>query len=529
MPSTHPCWLQERAAGALLHISSLPGCHGIGNLGTPAIRFLDFLAEAGLQYWQICPVGPTGYGDSPYQSFSSFAGNAYFLDLKPLIKEGLLEPEETAPLRALPQDHVDYGGLYTEFWGVLQLAWKRFQRERRDLFDGRSFREFRERNASWLDGYAAFMGLKAWHDGRPWPEWELPWRRYEDVDPAALPAPVREVAEPHRFYQFLFYTQWEQLRAAAADRGIRIIGDLPIFTSLDSADCWQFAEVFRLDADGQPLAVAGVPPDYFSEKGQFWGNPLYDWDYLRSTDYAWWVQRLGHAFACYDVLRLDHFRAFDTYWEIPAGTDDPREGTMREGPGQHFFERIGEQLPRTPIIAEDLGYITRGVVELRRHAGLPGMKVLQFGYGHDDNNVNLPHFHQPEAVVYTGTHDNDTTRGWLRSLSPEQAEATRRYYSLPPDADSAWPFLKAACASVARLAILPVQDLLDLGSEARFNRPGTSEGNWRWRLREEQLERLRREAAPRLREYRDLFDRTGDQRQREYSAPPGHETTASPS
>lgn len=520
MSSSDGNWLNYRSSGVLAHISSLPGACGIGNLGQAAREFINFLAEAGFQHWQICPLGPTGYGDSPYQSFSSFAGNAYFIDLKELSAAGLLQEEELEPLRQLPEDSVDFGRLYSEFWPILETAHQRFAALGQDTFLGESFSRFCESHAEWLDGYAIFMALKAFHGGRPWSEWDPAYRDSSKLDRASLPPEVKELANSHRFYQFVFFHQWNKLREYARAKGIRIIGDLPIFVSMDSADTWQFRDVFRLDAAGNPEAVAGVPPDYFSEDGQFWGNPLYDWDYLESTGYDWWAKRLGFAFQCCDILRLDHFRAFDTYWEIPSWTNDTRKGRMRQGPGSAFFKAMAEKLPAVPIIAEDLGYITEGVVELRKAAGFPGMKILQFAFGHDENNVNLPHFYPRNSVVYTGTHDNDTTRGWLASLGGDQEERVRRYFRLNPGDNSAWPLIEAGFATVSRLAVFPVQDLLDLGSEARFNIPGTTGGNWTWRFTGKDLERLRLGTVSELQRLHRMYDRTGDTLQREYSAPP---------
>lgn len=335
----------------------------------------------------------------------------------------------------------------------------------------------------------------------------------------ALPDSVQLEAERHAFYQYVFFGQWERLRAHARERGVGIIGDVPIFVALDSADTWQNRAVFRLDTQGRPLAVAGVPPDYFSALGQLWGNPLYDWDHLRKTGYAWWIERLRAAFELYDVIRLDHFRGFDTYWEIPADAPDARTGRWQPGPGREFFEAVRTALPSARIIAEDLGYIGPDVVALRRDAGLPGMKILQFAYGHDANNANLPHFYPPDSVAYTGTHDNLTARGWLESLQPPYAAKVDEYYRLN-GSKSAWPIIEAALATVSRLAVIPVQDLLDLPATATLNRPGTTEGNWQWRFTDEQLGQLRREAAGRLRHGITLYDRTGDRPVKDYSEPP---------
>jgi len=514
-------WLQVRTAGVLAHISSLPGAFGIGNLGGGARSFVDLAARGGFKYWQICPLGPTGYGDSPYQSFSSFAGNPYFLDLEELQQAGLLTANELAPLRALPAAAVEYGRLYAEFWPVLARAHARFlERGARAPWGGtRALADFVATAGDWLEAYAAFMALKHEFAGRPWPEWPAEWRDWRPGLAARLPAAAAAEADRQRFYQFVFARQWAALRTYAAGQGLGIIGDVPIFVALDSADTWRWRDVFRLAADGRPEVVAGVPPDYFSTRGQLWGNPLYRWDRLAETGYAWWIDRLRVVFDRCDLVRLDHFRGFDTFWEIPAGARDARRGQWRPGPGRAFFDAVKAALPEARLIAEDLGYITAEVTALRRATGLPGMKVLQFAYGHDDNNVNLPHFFPPDCVVYTGTHDNDTTRGWLAGLDPARLAQAADYFELD-GADTAWPVIRAAFASVARLAVVPMQDLLDLPSTARMNLPGSTEGNWRWRFTAEDLERLARTRLDTLRHWHVLYDRTGDARQREYSAPP---------
>ena len=513
-------WLTTRAAGVLAHVSSLPGEYGIGNLGRGARAFVDFLAEAGVRYWQICPLGPTGYGDSPYQLFSASAGNPYFIDLGELAGAGLLAEAELVPLRQMPAAHVDYGWLYADFWRVLALAADRFLLSGDDRLDGLgSFRSFRRAHAHWLEPYADFMALKAHFGGWAWPSWPAEFARWTPRLRAGLPDTVRAESDRHAFYQYVFFGQWDRLRSHACERGVGIIGDVPIFVALDSADTWRNREVFRLDAQGNPLAVAGVPPDYFSALGQLWGNPLYDWDHLRKTGYAWWLGRLRAAFELYDVIRLDHFRGFDTFWEIPAGAPDARTGRWRPGPGRDFFQAVRAALPDARIIAEDLGYIGPDVVELRRAAGLPGMKVLQFAYGHDANNANLPHFYPPDSVAYTGTHDNITARGWLESLQPPYEAKIAEYFGLN-GSKSAWPVIRAALATVSRLAVIPVQDLLDLPAEATLNRPGTTEGNWQWRFTDEQLGSLRRDHAARLRRWIELYDRTGDRPVKDYSEPP---------
>ena len=513
-------WLTNRTAGVLAHVSSLPGDYGIGNLGPGARSFVDFLANSGVRYWQICPIGPTGYGDSPYQLFSGRAGNPYFIDLGELQAAGLITAEELVPLRALPASRADYGGLYTHFWRSLAQAADRFTASGAvDLAGFGSLRNFRKEHTGWLEPFAEFMALKAHFGGSAWTTWPQAYRHWSADLSLTLPASIRREADRHVFYQYVFFGQWERLRRYASERGVGIIGDVPIFVALDSADTWQNRAVFRLDAQGQPLAVAGVPPDYFSALGQLWGNPLYDWDHLARTNYAWWIDRLRAAFELYDIIRLDHFRGFDTYWEIPAGAADAREGRWLKGPGLPFFRSVRAALPQARIIAEDLGYIGPDVVELRRAAGLPGMKILQFAYGHDANNVNLPHFYSADSVAYTGTHDNSTTRGWLESLPPDYAVRIDDYFQLA-GVRSAWPMIRAALATPSRLAVIPIQDLLDLPASATLNRPGTTEGNWQWRFTGDELADLAAKRTKLFRHWIHLYDRTGTLALRDYSEPP---------
>lgn len=520
MATSPTTWLTTRTAGVLAHLSSLPGDYGIGNLGPGARAFVDFLAEARVRHWQICPIGPTGYGDSPYQLFSGRAGNPYFIDLGELQAAGLLTAADLAPLRALPAARVDYGRLYETFWPVLARAYDRFAASGAErLGDFGTLRDFRRAQAGWLEPFADFMALKAHFGGRAWPTWPAEFRQWTLGLRAMAPASVRLEADRQAFYQYVFFGQWERLRAYAAARRVGIVGDVPIFVALDSADTWQNRAVFRLDAQGEPLAVAGVPPDYFSATGQLWGNPLYDWDYLTRTGYVWWIDRLRAAFELYDIIRLDHFRGFDTYWEITAGAPDARQGRWLKCPGHAFFAAVRAALPSARIIAEDLGYIGPDVVELRRAAGLPGMKVLQFAYGHDANNVNLPHFYPRDSVAYTGTHDNVTTRGWLEALTPDVAALVDDYYLLG-GVRSAWPIIRAALATPSRLAVIPMQDLLDLPASATLNRPGTNEGNWQWRFTTADLASLAGEKTARLQHWIHLYDRTGDRPLRDYSEPP---------
>lgn len=519
MENPLPLWLDTRTAGVLAHVSSLPGRYGIGNLGPGARAFVDFLAEAGMHWWQICPLGPTGYGDSPYQSFSSCAGNPYFIDLGELVAAGLLTEAEVAPLDRLPAERADYGALYREFRPVLRLAHQRFAASGADEVDGLgSFAEFRREHEDWLRPYGEFMALKEQFGGRAWTQWPLEFRAWSPALRATLPAATTAEADRHFFYQYLFFAQWRRLRAYARSKGLGVIGDVPIFVALDSADTWRHREVFRLDARGEPSVVAGVPPDYFSNLGQLWGNPLYNWEHLARTGYAWWIERLRAAFKLYDIIRLDHFRGFDTYWEIPADAPDARTGRWQSGPGLPFFQAVSRALPGARIIAEDLGYIGSEVVALRRSAGLPGMKILQFAFGHDANNANLPHLYPPGSVAYTGTHDNLPTRGWLESLTPEQLAAIQDYFQIN-GTHSAWPMIRVALATVSRLAVIPMQDLFDLPAAAALNRPGTAEGNWQWRFTAGQQAGLREQRLATLRNWIRLYDRTGRHPFRDYSEP----------
>lgn len=520
MDSPQQSWLTTRAAGVLAHVSTLPGDYGIGNLGPGARRFIDLLFDLGIRYWQICPIGPTGYGDSPYQCFSGSAGNPYFIDLGELESAGLLKPSELAPLRALDARAVDYGRLHELFWPVLSTAYDRFESSGLPGLEGHeSYEEFRMRQAAWLEPYAEFMALKEHFGGRAWTAWPLEFRSWTPELRQHLPVGVRHEADRHSFYQYIFFGQWHRLRRYASERGVGLIGDVPIFVAMDSADTWCNRAVFRLGGDGLPVVVAGVPPDYFSALGQLWGNPLYDWKHLAQTGYAWWVDRLRTAFSLYDIIRLDHFRGFESYWEIPSGATDARVGTWRKGPGLAFFEAVRRAIPTARIIAEDLGYIGPDVVALRRAAALPGMKILQFGYGHDANNVNLPHFFPRDSVAYTGTHDNLTTRGWLEAIGGKLRQHVDEYFGLNGSC-SAWPMIRVALASVSRLAVFPIQDLLDLGIEATFNRPGTADGNWRWRFSRAEVEALPAERLSQLRHWINLYDRSGDRELRDYSEAP---------
>ena len=481
-------WLSSRSAGVLLHPTSLPGDQGIGTLDGAALRFLDFLEEAGMSWWQVCPLGPTGYGDSPYQCFSAFAGNPYLIDLHDLASRGFLEPGEISPLAAHGAGAVDFGVLYQRKWPLLRRAFALHRLAGSPALGPQGFEEFKAAEASWLEAYAWFRALKDHFGGRAWWEWPAAARSVPGPKDA-LRAQLADDAEAHRFYQYAFFSQWRRVRAEAALRGISMIGDIPIFVAADSADAWSRPDLFELGKDGRPLAVAGVPPDYFSEDGQLWGNPLYRWDAHSADGFAWWKERMRAAFAMYDVVRIDHFRGFDAYWRIPLPAKNAKTGEWRNAPGIELFRAIREAFPQARIIAEDLGVLTPSVEKLLRDTGLPGMSVLQFAFGGDADNSYLPHNLHPNNVIYPGTHDNDTTLGWYASAGEAARDHVRRYLRVG-GAEIGWDLIRAAYAAVSRIAVVPMQDLLSLGPEARLNTPGKPEGNWRWRLTQGDLERL---------------------------------------
>ncbi|MBC2594033.1 4-alpha-glucanotransferase [Ruficoccus amylovorans] len=499
-------WLEKRHAGVLLHPTSLPGDLGIGQLGREARRLVDFLAAAGIRYWQLCPMGPTGYGDSPYQCFSSHAGNPYLIDLQALVGFGLLKDSELKPLRQLPHEYVDYGSLYQRFWPILELACQRYGAKPEGLSGYGSYVEFCEKEADWLTPYAAFTACKAHFKGKPWFEWPKKLCTYRGFQKSDLAQALDSQMDAVRFTQYLFFAQWRQLRAYAAEKGVGIIGDVPIFVALDSADVWTRPELFQLGKDGQPTAVAGVPPDYFSPLGQLWGNPLFDWEQHKKDGYAWWIQRLEANFRLYDVVRLDHFRGFESYWSIPAGAKDARGGKWEAGPGLDFFRAVQKAIPEAKLIAEDLGDITPEVRAMHTATGLPGMAILQFAFGSGPENLYLPHNLSRNSATYPGVHDNDTTLGWYRSADGATQDHFRRYFGVDGSVPQ-WDCVRAAYRSVSRLAVIPMQDLMNLGSEARLNRPGEAAGNWQWRYHAEQLDTLWRGSATYLRGLAELYGR----------------------
>jgi 4-alpha-glucanotransferase len=480
--SIHPPTDAHRAAGVLLHPTSLPGSYGVGELDDHAVAFLDWAQSAGMRLWQVLPLNPPGYGASPYGCLSSYAGNPLLISPQRLLQEGLLDLTDVADVPRFSDDEVELEPVIRYKTALLQTSWKRFQEhataeQRAALEAFIAAPEQRE----WLADYVLFMALKEAAGGAPWWQWNA---KLVARDEAALNAARVEHAEALCFWeyvQFLFFRQWNIVREAARARGIRIMGDIPIYVAGDSADVWSNRELFQLDERGEPIVVAGVPPDYFSATGQRWGNPLYRWDLHRETGYRWWISRIRANLRMADVIRLDHFRGFAAYWEIPAEEPTAVHGRWMPGPGLALFEALRSELGDLPLVAEDLGFITEDVHELRRAAGLPGMKILQFGFG-QINSPHLPHCFNAQTVVYTGTHDNDTARGWFDHAPDEERDNALSYLGSTGPDDVPWGLIRAAYTSVAETAIIPMQDVLGYGSEARMNTPGNEQHNWSWRL-----------------------------------------------
>jgi 4-alpha-glucanotransferase len=471
-----------RSAGVLLHPTSLPSRYGIGDLGEDAYNFVDFLAAAKQTLWQILPLGPTGYGDSPYQSFSAFAGNPLLISPDRLVEDDFLPEEAVADVPDFPAEEVDFGPVIEYKQGLLRQAHAYFQANS-DEGQREAFNRFTENTSFWLDDFALFMALKDHYkeeNGGVWNTWprEIARRHVKGLKQWA--AQLAEEIEVQKFLQFLFYQQWLELKAYANSQGIKIVGDIPIFVAFDSADVWAHPELFFLAKDGAPSVVAGVPPDYFSETGQRWGNPLYNWKKMAADDYIWWAQRIHMNLVQADIIRVDHFRGFEAYWEIPASEPTAVVGKWVKGPDKTFFESIRERLGELPIIAEDLGVITPEVESLRDTFDFPGMKILQFAFGGERNSSFLPHNFGRNSVVYTGTHDNETTLGWYLNASDEERDHVRRYMAVS-GRDVVWDLIRLAYASVSNMAVIPMQDLFVLGNEARMNFPGKEGGWWRWR------------------------------------------------
>ena len=488
-----------------MHLSSLPAPYGIGTMGQCAREFVDFLKKAGQRYWQILPVCPTSYGDSPYQSFSTFAGNPYFIDLDMLKDEGLLEPSEYQNIDWESVPHkVNYGALYEKRYPLLKIAYKRFVSKEDKAFD-----DFCQEQKLWLDDYSIFMTIKGLNDGVSWIEWpEAMKRRDKEAIDAVVEANMEEIGF-WKFLQYYFFKQWKELRAYANENGVSIIGDLPIYVALDSADVWANPQMFQLDENLEPTFVAGCPPDGFSATGQLWGNPLFRWDKMEEDNFSWWIKRITYACSTYNMLRLDHFRGFESYYAIPYGDEDASGGHWEQGPGIKLFEALEASAGRQNIIAEDLGFLTEPVKELLAKSGFPGMKVFELAFdSRDDNSVEyLPHNFKNNYVAYVGTHDNDTIQGWFTTASPEDVRYAQDYLSMPSLMQGHWHMMKALWSTVADLTIVQAQDLFGLGSESRMNIPSTLGRNWCWRAIEGSFDDA---LAMRLKHFMELYNRLGE-------------------
>jgi len=503
-----------RSSGILLHVTSLPGGHGIGDLGTSAHEFVEFLAEAGQKIWQVLPLGPTGYGDSPYQLFSAFAGNPLLIDLNSLRERGLLSLQETVSASGLPEDHVEYGRVIEVKQALLAKAAYAFLSNSART-DHDSFDAFCKNNSAWLDDYALFMACKNIYKNAVWADWDVKIRTRNLSALKEWRERLAPQIEIHKFAQFEFSRQWEKIRIHCGEYGIKVMGDVPIYVAHDSADVWSHPELFGLDEHSKPSAVAGVPPDYFSATGQLWGNPLYRWDVSAGSGHRWWIDRFRASLKMFDLARLDHFRGFEAYWEIPAGASTAQGGKWIKGPGAEFFRAVKAELKTLPFVAENLGVITPEVEAMRKEFGLPGMSLLQFAFGNDPQGPSFrPHNYSRELVAYTGGHDNDTTVGWWTSSGVgestrtaddirKEREFTRSYLGFENEPVN-WVFIRSVLASVAEIAIVPLQDVLGLASEARMNLPGTTTGNWKWRF---SPGALNKSLSERLRQLTQLFDR----------------------
>jgi 4-alpha-glucanotransferase len=493
-----------RVSGILLHPTSFPGRYGIGDLGDEAYRFVDWLAGTGQKVWQTLALGPTGYADSPYAAFSAFAGNPMLISPDKLAQQGDLTPEDLADVPPFPADRVDFGWVIQYKTDLLHRAAARFFQQASPERQA-EYEQFCDEHDSWLADYALFMAVKTEHNLVIWTEWE------PDIalrEPKALARWREQMAgeiQFHKYTQYQFFHQWQALRQHANARGVQMMGDIPIFVAHDSADVWANPDLFYLDERGETTVIAGVPPDYFSATGQRWGNPLYRWDLMQERGYAWWINRVRHTFSLVDILRIDHFRGFEAYWEIPAEEPTAVQGRWVKGPGAELFHTLQEALGELPIVAEDLGVVTPEVVALREQFNFPGMKVLQFAFDSDATNPYLPFNHDQDCVVYTGTHDNDTTRGWYESQPKELRHRVRLYMGTHGHQVS-WDLIRLALSSVANIAVVPLQDVLSLGSEARMNRPGDPSGNWQWRYLPGALTA---DLAEGLRTLVEIYGRTG--------------------
>ena len=471
-----------RKSGIILPIFSLPSNYGIGTLGKEAYRFVDFLEKAQVSLWQILPVGPTSYGDSPYQSFSTFAGNPYFIDLELLVEKGLLQKQEIEKYNfGNFENDIDYGVMYKNRYKVLKIAYKNISKTLR-----KKINLFKKKNKSWIYDYSLFMSIKDYNGGVSWKEWEREIRFREPQAILKYSNLLKEEIDFYNFLQYMFYYQWTNLKKYANQKGIKIIGDIPIYVAEDSSDIWSNPKLFMLDENLVPKKVSGCPPDAFSETGQLWGNPVYNWEKMKKQGYKWWIERMKASLNIFDVIRIDHFRGFESYWSIPYEDDTAINGQWEKGPGKELFYEIKKELGEMEIIAEDLGFITEEVREMLEYCGYPGMKVLQFAFDPEGNSEYLPHNYEKNVVVYTGTHDNDTIKGWFNSINKEEREFCTKYTGMKDDNDN-WTFIKCAISSVADTSILQMQDILNLDKDARINIPSTLGTNWRWRMSKDDI------------------------------------------
>lgn len=490
-----------RKSGILLPIASIPSKYGIGTFSKQAYEFVDFLEKAGQKYWQILPLGPTGYGDSPYQSFSTFAGNPYYIDLETLIAKGWLsEADCEACDFGSDEMYVDYEKIYLSRFKILKMAY-----EKSGIAKDKEFAAFKERNAYWLSDYALYMAVKNSFGGISWIEWDEDIKLRKPEAMKRYKEKFKTEIEFYEFQQFLFTSQWFALKGYANEKDIKIIGDIPIYVAFDSADTWANPELFQLDDSCTPIGVAGCPPDAFSRTGQLWGNPLYKWEYHKETQYEWWMRRIAYCYELYDVVRIDHFRGFDEYYAIPYGDKTAEFGRWEKGPGYDIFKVMKEKLGDKAVIAEDLGFLTPSVIKLVKKTGYPGMKILQFAFDSREESDYLPHNYTNNSVVYTGTHDNDTTVGWYTALNRRDKAFAKRYLNIRAGKEVQWEFIRAALSSVADTAIIPIQDYLGLGKEARINIPSTLGENWKWRLMPNEIND---ELAEKIRKMCKLYGRT---------------------
>lgn len=489
-----------RTSGVLMPISSIPSPYGIGTMGKQARKFVDFLVKGGQKYWQILPICPTSYGDSPYQSFSSFAGNPYFIDLEYLCKDKLLTKKECESFQwGSNLKYVDYGIMYESRYALLRKVYARFTKK-----EPQDFEKFCENEKQWLDDYALFMALKDANGGQAWSNWDKSLRLREKK---AMEEATEKYSEEIRFYkmlQYLFYQQWNALKTYANEAGIEIIGDVPIYVAGDSADVWANPDQFYLDENLEPIEVAGCPPDAFSDDGQLWGNPLFRWDVMKKDGYTWWTRRIKAMSELYDIIRIDHFRGFDSFYAIPAKDDTAKNGQWKQGPGMDLFCELEKKLGKLPIIVEDLGFLTPSVHKLLKDSGFPGMKVIQFAFDSREESDYLPHTYTNHCVVYTGTHDNDTVMGWMKTAPKASVKYAKEYLNLTKEEGYNWGMMRAAWSSVADMAIVPMQDILGLGSEARINTPSTLGNNWKWRATPEQIDA---KVAKKLYHYMQMYGR----------------------